>query len=109
VDELPKFPRELLDQHFPGGFTVRDEANAIVAWALRNGPLEDLHAGKHSELLEDDSLSRITDSEMKELMLSACERVETLLRLKENDPNKYDTMIKGYNIMFCGQWDRRSN
>jgi hypothetical protein len=93
VDRLPEFPRELLDQHFPGGFTARDEANAIVAWALRNGFLEDLHAGKHSELLEDRSLSRITDSEMKEIMISACERVEALLRLKETEPNKYDTMI----------------
>jgi hypothetical protein len=109
MDDLPEFPPELIEQHFPGGFTLRDEANAIVARALRNGPLEDLHAGEHSELLEDDSLSRITDAEMRELMISACERVEDLLRLKERDPKKYDTMIKGYNIMYCGQWDRGSS
>ena len=65
MDELPELPREVLERHFPGGFTLRDEANAIVAWAIRNGPLEDLHAGKHSKLLEDDSLGRITDAEMK--------------------------------------------
>jgi nitrogen fixation-related uncharacterized protein len=106
VDDLPEFPREFLDQRFPGGFTLRDEANAIVAWALRNGRLEDLHAGEHSKLLEDDSLSRITDAEMKELMLSACDRVEALLRLKESDPKKYDAMIKGYNVLYCGQWAR---
>src|SRR5947209_4002632 len=41
---------------FPSGFTVRDEANAIVAHAFRNGPIEDLHAGKYSELLSDASL-----------------------------------------------------
>ncbi len=106
MDELPEFPPELLDQRFPGGFTLRDEANAIVAWALRNGPLEDLHAGKHSKLLEDDSLSRITDAEMKELMLHACERVEDLLRLKERDPKKYEALIKSYNILYCGAWER---
>ena len=27
--------------YFTGGFN----ANALVAWAFRNGPLEDLHAG----------------------------------------------------------------
>ena len=38
-------------------------------------------------------------------MLSACERVEkTLLHLKQSDPDKYETLIKGYNIMFCTQW-----
>ena len=85
---------------------MRDEANAIVAWALRNGELENLHAGKHSKLLEDDSLSRITDAEMKTLMIHASERLEHLLRLKADDPKKYDALIKGYNILFCGQWDR---
>ena len=38
--------RELEARAFPDGFTLRDEANAIVAVAFRNGPLEDLHAGK---------------------------------------------------------------
>jgi len=80
MDELlPEFPPGLLEERFPGGFTIRDEANAIVAWAFRNGPLEDLHAGKDSRPLEDSSLSRITDEEMEELMLTACERVEMLL------------------------------
>jgi hypothetical protein len=106
MDDVPEIPPELLKQRFPGGFTLRDEANAIVAWALRNGPLEDLHAGKPSKLLEDDSLSRITDTEMKSLILYACERVEVLLRLKESDPKKYDAIVKGYNIMYCGQWER---
>ena len=106
MEEPTELPLKLLAQRFPGGFTLRDEANAIVAWALRNGPLEDLHAGEQSKLLKDDSLSRITDAEMKELMLHACERVESLLRLKESDPKKYDSLIKGYNIMYCGLWER---
>ena len=106
MNELPEIPHELLEERFPGGFTLRDEANAIVAWALRNGPLEDLHAGKYSSLLEDDSLSRITDVEMKALILYACERVEDLLRLKQSDPSKYDALVKVHNIVYCGQWER---
>ncbi|MFL5242709.1 MAG: hypothetical protein ACJ8FY_11430 [Gemmataceae bacterium] len=108
MKELPEIPPELLDQRFPGGFTLRDEANAIVAWALRNGPLEDLHAGKHSKLIEDDSLSRITDNEMKELIIHASERIESLLRLKEDDPKRYAVLIKGHNISYCGTWERSS-
>ena len=64
-DNLPDIPVELIEQRFPGGFTLRDEANALVAWAFRAVPLEDLHAGKHSELLTDRSLSRITDGKRK--------------------------------------------
>src|SRR5437762_14378898 len=72
---------ELCPDAFPGDFTVRDEANALVVWAFRNGPLEDLHAGKYLELLEDKSLSRITDAEMKALMINACRTLEKLRRL----------------------------
>ena len=38
---------------FPDGFTLRDEANAIIAITVRNEPIEHLHAGKYSPLLED--------------------------------------------------------
>jgi hypothetical protein len=49
--------------------TIRVEANAITCWAFRNGYLEELHAGKYSELLEQPGLSRFTDTEMKKLMI----------------------------------------
>jgi hypothetical protein len=97
---------ELYPHLWPGGFTVRDEANAIVAWAFRNGPLEDLHAGTYSELLEDRTLSRITDDEMKALMLYACEQMEQLLRLKESDPDEYAVQMRSYNFRFCKRWQR---
>ena len=92
-ENLPEVPAGFFERYLPGGFTLRDEANAIVAFAFRNGPIEDLHAGRTSELLEDESLSRITDAEMKTIMLTACERVEALLRLKESDPKRYDKVI----------------
>ena len=91
---------------FPGGFTLRDEANAIVAIAFRNGPLEDLHAGKPSELLKDSTLSRITDDEMQLIMINACQHVERLLREKQEDPGAYYMKIMGFNRQFCQNWER---
>ena len=105
-EEVPVFPPAIMAKRFPDGFTVRDEANAIVAYAFRNGPLEDLHAGRGSELLNDQSLSRITDQEMKQLMLFACEHVERMLRLKVSNPQEYDLFVKSYNFRYCRQWER---
>jgi hypothetical protein len=98
--------RELEARAFPEGFTLRDEANAIVAKAFRNGPLEDLHAGKWSELLENQELSRITDEEMKKLMIFACEQVVQLLRMKETDPEGYYLEMMSYGWRFCRRWER---
>ena len=103
---IPEFPQEYEEKYFPGGHTLRDEANAIVAKAFRNGPLEDLHAGKDSELVEDDRYSRITDEEMKQLMLNACEQVEKLLRLKQDSPREYELEIKSYGARYCSRWER---
>jgi hypothetical protein len=95
-----------VEQFFPGGFTLRDEANAIVAYAFRNGPIEDLHAGEPSELLENPALSRITDEEMKKIMLHACRCVEKLLREKQEDPGTYYQKMMEYNLKYCRKWDR---
>ncbi len=91
---------------FPDGFTLRDEANAIVANAFRNGPIEDLHAGTSSELLSNPELSRITDDEMKMLMINACEQVTKLLKLKETNPEEYYRQMLSYNRTYCRQWER---
>lgn len=101
-----KFVGATFPNIFPGGFTIRDEANALVACAFRNGPIEDLHAGKYSELLSDPSLSRITDDEMKALMINACRKMEELLQLKESDPEEYYRFIGSYNWRYCRQWER---
>ena len=45
------------------------EAKAIVSLAFRNGPIEDVHAGKPCPACNGKSdYSRITDSEMKLIM-----------------------------------------
>ena len=97
---------ELEVRVFPDGYTLRDEANAIVAMAFRNGPIEDLHAGKPSELLSDPELSRITDDEMKTIMVNACEQVAKLLELKENDPEEYYRQVLSCNHLYCRRWER---
>jgi hypothetical protein len=88
------------------GFTLRDEADAIVAVAFRNGLIENLHAGRHSALLEDETLSRITDAEMKAIMVAACRKVEALLRLRASDPAEYARQVRDVNERYCRGWER---
>jgi hypothetical protein len=90
----------------PTDLTLREEANAIVAYAFRNGPLEDLHAGRHSTLLEDEGNSRITDAEMKHLMIAACEAVERLLQMKREDLAGYRRFLRDYHARYCSRWER---
>lgn len=75
------------------GITAREEANAITCWAFRNGVIEDLHAGNYSELLEDSSLSRITDAEMKKLMVESSAKMAKILELRDNDRDQYRKQI----------------
>ena len=52
------------------------EAKAIVALAFRNGPIEDLHAGKPCTACEGKAgYSRISDAEMKVIMKNAVNHV----------------------------------
>ncbi len=84
--------------------TQREEANAITCNAFRNGFLEDLHAGKHSPVLEDSNISRITDEEMKKLMIESSARVEALLQRKEESPDEYWQLIKSYTTTYTRNW-----
>ena len=66
------------------------EAKVIAALAFRNGPLEDLHAGRMCpHCAGNPEYSRITDVEMKELMQSAVNQVYRLLWQRENDAEGY--------------------
>lgn len=70
--------------------TLALEAKVITALAFRNGPIEDLHAGKVCPHCAGNSeYSRITDSEMKTLMQSAVNQVYRLLWQRENDAESY--------------------
>ncbi len=66
------------------------EAKAIVAQAFRNGPIEDLHAGKTCPVCSTDpTYSRISDAEMKVLMKNAVTQVYKLLWLRDHDLDAY--------------------
>jgi len=76
-------------------FTLRDEANAICAYAFRNGPIADIHAD-----------GRISDPEMKHLMVKASESLAKLMAMKQDTPAEYDRFIRDYHRKFCRRWHR---
>lgn len=86
--------------------TIREEANALTCCAFRNGYIEELHAGKHSELLETPGLSRITDAEMKKLMITASSKLAELLAMKETNPDEYWRQMTFFNEKYCSRWEK---
>jgi hypothetical protein len=87
--------------------SLRDEANAITAYAFRNGFLETLHAGRHEEaFVGDQKYSRITDEEMKRLMIEASKKVAYLLEMRDKDLEAYRRFVAGYWLAYCTEWER---
>ena len=81
------------------------EAKAIVALAFRNGPIEDLHAGRPCPSCEGKAgYSRISDPEMKVIMKNAVNHVYKLLRLKVEDPDLYAREI-AFGERHTAKWD----
>src|ERR1700678_3540911 len=81
------------------------EAKAIVALAFRNGPIEDIHAGRPCPTCTGQAgYSRITDVEMKLVMKSAVDRVYALLSLKREDPEQYESRIQLAEL-YMATWD----
>jgi len=67
------------------------EAKALVALAIRNGPIEDLHAGKPCTVCSGNAeISRISDEEMKAIMKSAVNTLYRLLWQRDGDPMAYN-------------------
>ena len=81
------------------------EAKALVALAFRNGPIEDLHAGRPCTVCSGNrEISHITDEEMKAIMKSAVSTLYRLLRLRDCDPDAYnETLALGRR--FTLHWD----
>ena len=74
---------------------LASEAKALVVLAFRNGPIEDIHAGKTCPTCSSEpGYSRITDDEMKIVMKAAVDKLYTLLRLKIEDPLRYEREIQ---------------
>ncbi len=85
-------------------FNYREEANALICECLRNGFIEDLHAGKSSKLLEDKSLSRITDEEMKKLMIETTAKLADYLQMRDKNPKEYKKFINFITLTYTRDW-----
>jgi len=81
---------------------LKEQAKSIVVLAFRNGPIENIHAGKGIKI--PNTVSRITDDEMKKMMKFAVNFVYGLLWLKEHRPNLYKVAIAS-GLMSTGEWD----
>jgi hypothetical protein len=70
------------------------EAKALVVLAFRNGPLEELHAGKPCEVCSGKAdVSHISDEEMKTIMKSAVDTIYRLLWQRDCDPVAYNEAL----------------
>ncbi len=97
----PELLQMLSNTYHRGEFTIRDEANTICAYAFRNGHIENIHASVDSS-----GHPRITDPEMKQLMIESCRKLAELLEMKEREPKKYEGFIRDYNRKYCYNWER---
>ena len=81
------------------------ESKMIVSLAFRNGPIEDLHAGRACPTCSVDSgYSRISDEEMKGIMKAALNTVYSLLWKKENDSEAFaKSLVLG--ARYTQRWD----
>src|ERR1019366_3509975 len=66
------------------------EAKAITALAFRNGPIEDVHAGKLcAACAGNPEFSHVSDEEMKRIMKAAVNAMYRLLWQRDHDPEAY--------------------
>ncbi len=70
------------------------EAKALVVLAFRNGPIEDLHAGKPCTACSGrPEVSHISDDEMKVVMRSAVDVMYRLLWQRDYDPAAHNEAL----------------
>ena len=70
------------------------EAKALVAMAFRNGPIENVHAGKTCPTCYGKpEYSHITQAEMREIMKNAVDHLYTFLVLKQSDHDAYEALL----------------
>jgi hypothetical protein len=70
------------------------EAKALVAMAFRNGPIENVHAGKTCPTCYGKpEYSHITQAEMREIMKNAVDHLYTFLVLKQSNHKAYEALL----------------
>jgi hypothetical protein len=71
------------------------EAKALVAMAFRNGPIENVHAGKTCPTCHGKrEYCHITQAEMLEIMKSAVNHLYTFLVLKQCDDAAFKALLR---------------
>ena len=103
----PKVPKELLKKMNKKP-TYREEANALTHQCFRNSFIEDLHAGKYSKLLENESLSRITQKKMKKLMIETSAELAKFLEMKDKKSKNYKKVINGITLFYTDNWEKKA-
>jgi hypothetical protein len=84
---------------------IAREAKALVALAFRNGPIENVHAGKICPACAGDpEYSHITQDEMRSIMKSAVDRLYTCLLLKQKDKEAYEALLS-FGEKYTRAWD----
>jgi len=103
VHKTPGKPRSVVPTM--GYPDLEREAKAIVLLAFRNGPIEDVHAGRPCPNCSGQKgYSHITDDEMKRIMKAAVDRVFTLLALKSEQPDRYEGFLT-FATLQTKEWD----
>jgi hypothetical protein len=80
------------------GITLRDEADAMTAYACRNGHLENRHAG----------IAGFPDEDMKKLMIESSARLADLHFLKSTRPDLWPAFVSAYALRYCSHWSREA-
>jgi hypothetical protein len=78
----------------------REEANALIAYCVRNGPLEDLHA----------SGEPLSQERMRVLMIFSGRQLEGCLEVRNlllsEEPGLWWSFINCYHATYCGRWSK---
>jgi hypothetical protein len=81
------------------------EAQSIVALAFRNGPIENVHAGKECLVCAGKAeYSHITEAEMKRINKRAVDKLYALLRVKRYSSDVYPDVLNA-GIQYAHGWD----
>src|SRR5712692_2424738 len=84
---------------------IAREAKALVGLAFRNGPIEEVHAGRPVPTCTGNAgFSRITDEEMKLIFKNAVNQLYALLMLKIEAPAAYEHKIQ-FGERYTTAWD----